>query len=373
MPKKTAKSKSPLKTQELPSNKQGIKIRKLKLKNFKAFDNFEIEFPEPEIEGDPDIMVIGSENGVGKTSILEAISLLFFFSEIMDILYPIHHSRISGNFNNYFIRSGFKQSNIEAFLSVNRYYKDADLKLNLNTNGKTKFDEKANTSFINNLSQSYHHKNFFSLLYGLTKVEIDKFYKILLGRSHYPLILPGIAYFHSYRKVKEGSISPNDLFKKNSNIFVNFKEKIVKSYFPKMGTEDKPQEQEEQKKLFNNLLREFAEVQYKTPVETSDGTIDIPVYPIDGRPPFNFDGLSSGQKEIVSMIYLIWQYARNNSIILIDEPELHLNSGWHRLFIHRLCKLMPDNQYIISTHSEDVFGSVDRDRRILLVPDKVNK
>jgi recombinational DNA repair ATPase RecF len=53
-----------------------FKIRKLTLKNFKAIDELVLDFPAPEFDDEPDMVVIGSKNGVGKTSVLEAICLL---------------------------------------------------------------------------------------------------------------------------------------------------------------------------------------------------------------------------------------------------------------------------------------------------------
>ncbi len=54
-----------------------IKLRYLKVQNFKALDFLEMEFPPPRMTEDPDILVIGSRNGLGKTSVLEACVLLY--------------------------------------------------------------------------------------------------------------------------------------------------------------------------------------------------------------------------------------------------------------------------------------------------------
>jgi predicted ATP-dependent endonuclease of OLD family len=54
---------------------------------------------------------------------------------------------------------------------------------------------------------------------------------------------------------------------------------------------------------------------------------------------------------------------------LIDEPELHLNAEWHGDFVRQLHKLAPQNQYILATHSEEMFRSVDECYRAILVPD----
>ena len=86
-----------------------------------------------------------------------------------------------------------------------------------------------------------------------------------------------------------------------------------------------------------------------------------------------FDGLSSGQKEIISTLFLIWYHTKDKpSVVFIDEPELHLNAQWHRSLVNRLMKLAPNNQYIMATHSEDIMDSVEEDRRILLTNNQEN-
>lgn len=83
----------------------------------------------------------------------------------------------------------------------------------------------------------------------------------------------------------------------------------------------------------------------------------------------DFDGLSSGQKEIISTLYLIWRHTRDNpSVVLIDEPELHLNAEWRVDYLRTLHRMAPRNQYILATHSEDIFASVDPSRRFVLNP-----
>ena len=102
-----------------------------------------------------------------------------------------------------------------------------------------------------------------------------------------------------------------------------------------------------------------------------DNTFDFRVQPLRGGESFTFDGLSSGQKEIISTLFLVWDHTKNNpSVVFIDEPELHLNAQWHRTFVNHLVDLAPKNQYIIATHSEEIMDSVAEDRRILLVEEQ---
>ena len=98
-----------------------------------------------------------------------------------------------------------------------------------------------------------------------------------------------------------------------------------------------------------------------------DNTVDFRIAPSGGGESFTFDGLSSGQKEIISTLFLVWYHTQERpSVVLIDEPELHLNAQWHRSFIRKLFDFAPGNQYIVATHSVDVMDSVEEDRRIIL-------
>ena len=98
-----------------------------------------------------------------------------------------------------------------------------------------------------------------------------------------------------------------------------------------------------------------------------DNTMEFRIHPKGGGDSFTFDGLSSGQKEIVSTLFLIWHYTQERpAVVLIDEPELHLNAQWHRRFVNSLFDLAPHNQYIMATHSVYVMDSVEENRRLLL-------
>jgi predicted ATPase len=117
----------------------------------------------------------------------------------------------------------------------------------------------------------------------------------------------------------------------------------------------------------NELVERYTGGRIEKLRPSKDNTVDFRVHMNQSLGSFTFDGLSSGQKEIISTVFLIWHSTRKlPAIVLIDEPELHLNTGWHRDFIHQLVTLAPNNQYIIATHSEDIFASVGEGQRALL-------
>ena len=117
----------------------------------------------------------------------------------------------------------------------------------------------------------------------------------------------------------------------------------------------------------NDLLEFYAGGRISKLRPGGDNTVDFRIRPDGGGESFTFDGLSSGQKEIISTLFLVWYHTQGRpSVVLIDEPELHLNTQWHRSFINKLFELAPRNQYIVATHSVDVMDSVEQDRRLIL-------
>lgn len=73
---------------------------------------------------------------------------------------------------------------------------------------------------------------------------------------------------------------------------------------------------------------------------------------------FPFDKLSSGeQHEIILFYKLIFLYD-NNSLILLDEPELSLHISWQNNFINDMKEIINHTNHIIliSTHSPDIIG-----------------
>ncbi|MBS0211444.1 MAG: AAA family ATPase [Planctomycetes bacterium] len=105
------------------------------------------------------------------------------------------------------------------------------------------------------------------------------------------------------------------------------------------------------------------------------------VEPVDERPDEGFDvflldrgarlpidALSSGQLEIFMFAGGLAIEEFQQGIILIDEPELHLDPQWHRTFLKALAYLKPECQIIVGTHSPEVFDSVMSFERHFLVP-----
>ncbi len=351
----------------------GVKLRQLTVKNFKALDSITIEFPPPRMNNDPDIMVMGSRNGLGKTSVLEACALLFLavvlekegFRNWLQPEMPL-------DLNDLLVRAGANQASIKGDFHLGA--KVVPVSLTLTRGGNAHVDGDV-TILRKQIEQS-------RLTIQAARERAQSFLSSLVGLNTEPLLLTPFLYFHSYRKVQEGNPELGMMVEREYYRFVRhrarsempvstFKLEILRSMMSQGGLFEDFDDVAAGTVLqtLNDLVEEYAGGHIEKLRTAPDNTIEFRIAPRDGGPSFTFDGLSSGQKEIISTLFLIWQYTRTQpGIVLIDEPELHLNVEWHHKFIRCLHRLSPQNQYIVATHSEDVFASVETDRRLLLAP-----
>ena len=90
------------------------------------------------------------------------------------------------------------------------------------------------------------------------------------------------------------------------------------------------------------------------PVPTDTGTLDFPVE-IAGGGTHDINELSSGEKEVLFGYLRLRNSAPQHSVILLDEPELHLNPALIRglpQFYHKNLGLELNNQIWLVTHSD---------------------
>jgi energy-coupling factor transporter ATP-binding protein EcfA2 len=79
------------------------------------------------------------------------------------------------------------------------------------------------------------------------------------------------------------------------------------------------------------------------------------------------DQMSSGQLELFVFIASVLTWPANSGLIVIDEPELHLDTDWHRTIVRIIQQLKPRCQLIVATHSPDIYDSATSFERHFLV------
>ena len=98
----------------------------------------------------------------------------------------------------------------------------------------------------------------------------------------------------------------------------------------------------------------FPDKRFLGPKPTDDGSLQFPVE-VEGGVTHDINDLSSGEKEVLFGYLRLRNSAPRYSVILLDEPELHLNPalvrGLPQFYLRRLA-LELDNQIWLVTHSD---------------------
>lgn len=77
----------------------------------------------------------------------------------------------------------------------------------------------------------------------------------------------------------------------------------------------------------------------------------------DGQTNYEINGMSAGERAIFPILLDFASWNINNSIILIDEIELHLHPPLQQEFLRALPHLGNNNQFIITSHSDDIVSA----------------
>ena len=357
----------------MTDKKSSIRLSRLTIKNYKKLSSLEIDFPRPVMKGDADILLFGSKNGGGKTSVLECCSLLMLAGIVGD---RFRNDESLLEVANLLVKAGQEKACIEGKFEGDNT--ECTVSLTINRIGFSKPDFKGDQSLFKTFDNKKQYVD--ELEYPLNSI---------LAFSGEPLIMPPLLHFNSYRKVQESNpelgmmaddypghrvmrVSARSGMRNISNPVSSFKLEILRSLMGKAALFEGINKDESRSVLsrLNNLIQRYCGGQIEHLRPLPDNKVDIRIKPGTGGESFSFDGLSSGQKEMIATLFLIWKNTQEQPcIVLIDEPELHLNAEWHGDFVRQLHKLSPHNQYILATHSEEMFRSVDEEYRAVLVPD----
>lgn len=143
-----------------------------------------------------------------------------------------------------------------------------------------------------------------------------------------------------------------------SNKYANVKSEMASSFIKELLSERAGNNNARAESLVTTLKELFSTFfpgkEFLGPQATNDGRVEFPVRVANGQI-HDLDELSSGEKEILYGYLRIRSSAPKNSIILLDEPELHLNP--------RLIRNLPEfyrkhlgealnNQIWLVTHSD---------------------
>ncbi len=314
-----------------------MKIKHIQIRNFRGIDSLNLNLCS---SGNKpvDLALLAGPNGCGKTSVIEACLLALRAEKLV-------YGRASESSKN----------------DIRKGCDDYEIVLTIDFNGE-------NIEIVRTTQEKLNFRK-----YPALKVEIDR-----------------IEYFSSWRAPKLVGPVPVSSGKKKTkngvkqNTLENMKQYLVnvkaRSLFKGSAAEDSVTSGSmylSSDELFDKINKAWTFFYPNNPRkftvepgEDIDAGFDLFMKRKGSDDLIPVDSLSSGEIEIITMLgnFAIKNYS--DSIVFIDEPELHLHSAWHRTFLNAIRTVLPDTQIICTTHSEELLDSAYSYQRFTLLPEK---
>ena len=330
------------------------KVKSINISNFKGIRNLDLDFTYQNSDRLLDNIVIYGINGVGKSTILEAIYICLIVGSVYhkesEDLRRIEDFLINYiSLGNEWIYNNEEEFNITIELINDNKVLSATLSyhkengLNWNTENPSNFSSALKETF--SYLSSYRLLNPSTVQSAGDWEEIERIEedvtrrKIRINRdirygrtNHFPSL--SLQFDNNYRTVKQYLINLITDKKVEALTFKNAEvlDKIKKSFeifFPN-------------KKFLEQLSRTDTTKDYRLMIENEDKSI------------VDLDQLSSGEREVIAFFTYLCTKAINNSIIIIDEPELHLHSKWQSIILYAIHKIFPNVQLFVASHSIEI-------------------
>ena len=298
-----------------------MKIKNLHIKEFKGLRDISINF---EKNDEPlDLVVLAGSNGSGKTRVLE--SILKYFQDHLN----------------------YKQNNIETGI----------------------FYEEKEKNCISNVRDFFYGLEYFSY-HEVNNPLYEKHIQIKNKLD----ILPKIIYVPTEINFQKMDVASTTLVQEykfinivNTNLIKDIPSYIATKMISAMLKNKNEKVGDVQKKVFDeiNEIFEILDIDVKAEDISQDGK-NMPIFENSSGDKFDINELSSGEKQLFLRTLAIKMLNPQNSIILIDEPELSLHPKWQQRIVDVYKKIGKNNQIIIATHSPHILGSVRKENIMLL-------
>ena len=302
-----------------------MKIKKIEIKNNKILKDISIDF---EKDGKIiDTIVVAGSNGSGKTTFLE--SIWNYFLEISEYRKDILE-KIDITFNDDFEK--LKDSNIISHLKYVNYDEKNDIKTYKETISSFKVLPK--------------------LIYIPTEINFSEV-KTETTNFHKEYSFFNMVDFNMIKDIPSYIVSRiMHILNQNENLtMLEARKKVT----------------EEINSIFNIL-----ELDVKLKGISKDSK-NMPIFENSQGEEFDINELSSGEKQLFLRTLSIKMLEPEDSIILIDEPELSLHPKWQQQIIKVYQSIGKNNQIIVATHSPHILGSVHSENIIILSKNEENK
>ncbi len=322
-----------------------MKIRKLHIKNYKIFNDIELDFTDAHGKT-LDKVVLAGVNGCGKTTVLEIIKKMYDRT-----LSDYFKSNSDGFIKVEIELSDLEKTNIKKTLNIildipeinSDYTTNRDLLINLLSSQKyttinynSKSSNKGLESLIFTLNDQDNKKK---LLYLPTQISNES----IIQKKTVHEVFEVIHLSSDKNTMKELALKDirNEIFKNEDIAPRKSKEKAIKRIT----------------KALNGL-------------ELTTKLVDLDseelIFESANGKKIKFEELSNGEQTLYFRAIYLSTLNPQNSIIMIDEPEESLHPTWQQKVLKLYQNIGENNQVIVATHSPHIIGSSNAEEVFLL-------
>ncbi|MDD4136053.1 MAG: AAA family ATPase [Candidatus Shapirobacteria bacterium] len=330
-----------------------MKIKTIKLENIKCFDSLLLENIDSK-----NLVILVGENGSGKSTIFDVLNIIFSYIvhggwagyKVEDLL---KNNKDSGNIYVELILTDDEKK--EAILTNNLCF----LEINLSRGNNFKTSRSAGINEVrDNIINKRYNKELFD------KDTNIKNYGVYIHRSPY-----------RYEDIQDINEPKRNLLKlEEDKNRLNVKaqvqssrweivlsyllqlDRIIKSRYFEVNSQNLTNSTAALNEAVGNLKALTEDFNYllgnKSFDKIEETTSDKTYFWIkNDKLKIEFKQLSSGEKEALFLFSDIRRQSPNNSIIAVDEPDLHLHYNLQRKLVNRFIDIGKDNQIFLATHS----------------------
>lgn len=297
-----------------------MKIEKIKYNGYKLFNDLEIDFKDSDKSILNTVVIIG-ENGSGKTTLLKSIYDAFNIynvSGINEVVYKeVADNCVQLTYSLYTVTVRLKDDEDGMLRDISHVYKEGQIKP--------------------------------KVVYMPTEINFERVNKVDNTLNFTP----------SFRNIIDQNMTQNIpsfiATKINKEIFKN-RDKTIGEVIDKVCDDI-------------NSIFSVMDLDVKL-VGLSETSETKPIFKNSLGNEFDITGLSSGEKQLFLRALSLKFLEVNNSVILIDEPEISLHPQWQKKIIDVYESIGENNQFIIATHSPHIIGDIEAKQLRVIKKDK---
>lgn len=331
-------------------------INSLQIDKFKGIRNFKLNFNNG-------VTVLIGENGTGKTTILDTIYHILTYN--------------TSPFSDMIMENNIPDLKSDVFMEQDASFQGCELVLDLShENGMLSQASKAEFGLLSaNISEplklSVKPGNRITSRYGnwgvLNYISSLSAYEVKNRKTPRIIYLPAEISFKKYKALSVKRLDKSTDFGilfDSERISSGLKDFLVYQHYRDLEDKESGKEGSRIKKykdLYNSFFedKEFIGIKDMEPLFRIKSTGET----------HSVDELSSGEKQIFFRAGSILGYELENSIILIDEPEISMHPEWQQKILDFYRKVAGNNQLIIATHSPHIISSCKKEEVRVLVKD----